>query len=516
MIVQRIDKYLDETFKYIQDIVLSQLYDANIARAKSHSFNGRKFQTGKDKEKFVFSTTTLVRPGVQNNKELIISKDTEMRLTNGMKDLFVKGRNVLINKIGFNDFDSSILEKSIEGEFTSLSTRRERYYKSPKQYRILIPTNDAVRLLGDISGWGYAIDGNLKSDHLIKVKINKNDFHFYSCTNKNAESFLVIDSLNKIHLEEFLKEVNSILLSYAFLKGNYFGSYAYIFTYKANNLKTPVSMMYCCLGESIYGGFPVHSTKPHWLMDYKGLTKYRKGKNGFSKRVGTESLNQYMESFPEGCFSNLCELILNKNGIQRTVVLFISNHKSPVEIKVPTLFVALENITRVLNGNSTSIPKIIDDANAEVEIKNIIKKAAKEINSVKQKYFPQHASQEDKKAYSSDYDRLKGKLNKLNEGTNNKKLTEPFLHFGYHLTPEEGDLIYKKRNTFIHGSDYMPLGSNSEEEFKELFHISLQLQKLIAILLLKASGYSGYILNNVRVYDHITGKKIDEDVFIKI
>lgn len=94
-------------------------------------------------------------------------------------------------------------------------------------------------------------------------------------------------------------------------------------------------------------------------------------------------------------------------------------------------------------------------------------------------------------------------------------MIEPFLNFGYVLSQEE-DLILKHRNKFLHGDDYMSLEEDYEFEFKELFHISMRLQRMIAVLLLKVSDYSGYTLNNAKIYDYISERTIKEDVFVKI
>ena len=72
------------------------------------------------------------------------------------------------------------------------------------------------------------------------------------------------------------------------------------------------------------------------------------------------------------------------------------------------------------------------------------------------------------------------------------------------------------RNKFLHGDDYSKIEESYETEFKELFHISLRLQKLIAVLLLKQAGYSGYILNNAKIHDYITEKELSEEDFVKI
>jgi len=44
----------------------------------------------------------------------------------------------------------------------------------------------------------------------------------------------------------------------------------------------------------------------------------------------------------------------------------------------------------------------------------------------------------------------------------------------------------------------------------------MRLQKLIAILLLKEAGYSGYIINNAKVYQYISEKKLIKPIFVKI
>jgi hypothetical protein len=93
---------------------------------------------------------------------------------------------------------------------------------------------------------------------------------------------------------------------------------------------------------------------------------------------------------------------------------------------------------------------------------------------------------------------------------------EPFKKIGYTLTKEEEDLILISRNKFLHGDNVFGSIEDFDLEFKYLFHISLRLQKLLAILLLKSTDFSGYILNNAKIYDYITEKKLKEYVFIKI
>ena len=77
---------------------------------------------------------------------------------------------------------------------------------------------------------------------------------------------------------------------------------------------------------------------------------------------------------------------------------------------------------------------------------------------------------------------------------NQDKLSKSFESIGYSLTKEDKEAI-KKRNFILHGHL-----SNIKKELVEqrwdMLAVALRLHKLCCILLLKAAGYSGEILNN--------------------
>ena len=95
-----------------------------------------------------------------------------------------------------------------------------------------------VNLYGDFTGWAYSIDGNQVLETLLKLHISETDFHFFTVNKTKNEHYFVIDSTSKIDLNSFLRAANSILLTYAFLKGDYHGKQAYILTYSHSNFKT--------------------------------------------------------------------------------------------------------------------------------------------------------------------------------------------------------------------------------------------------------------------------------------
>lgn len=516
--MSKTDKYLCETLKLIEDISIDQKLKVKVGRTKNHAFNDRVFNFSKGKNSYCFNTTTLIKKGVQTDKEIEVKRETEVKLFNDERQFFTKGKFIIPSKIsypGFGDPNSQPL-KYIEGSINSFSNKSKSFYKNQRRYRIILPIHREINLWGDFTGWHYTIDGKNTFGTLIKLTINKKEFHFFVHKTKEKKYFIVIDAINKQTLEEFQNSANSILLAYAFLKGEYHGKEAYILTYMNNEFKTPSSILSVILGGGIYGGFPIHSTKPHSLFSIKKKTKYKKDENGKIIGVDGDHLKKYMVEFPHESLSKLCELIFNNGGVLRAVILFINNHSATLELKIPMLFVALENITKVLIGGDVSVPKLIEDDKIIKELKAVVKTAVKEINTVERDNKKPTFNTEELKDYKANFSRIKSKFHDFNKGTNNKKLIEPFLNFGYLLSDEEKDLIFVHRNKFLHGDDYMSLEEDYEYEFKELFHISMRLQRMIAVLLLKASEYSGYILNNVRIYDYISEKTIKEDIFIKI
>lgn len=516
--MSKTDKYLSDTLKLIEDIAKEQKFKVTVGKTKGHAFNNREFNFSKANDSYSFNTTTLIRKGVQTDKEIEVKRETEVKLVSEERQLFTKGKYIIPSKISYPGFEDpeSLPIKYIEGSINSISTKNKSFYKRQRCYRIILPVHREINLWGDFTGWHYTVDGKRTFGTLVKLTINNKEFHFFTHKTKDKKHYIVIDSLNKQTLDEFQKTVNSILLAYAFLKGEYHGKEANILTYKNSNFKTPASILSVILGGGIYGGFPVHSTKPHSLVSIKQKTKYKKDKNGKIIGIDDEHLKKYMVEFPHESLSKLCELICNKGGILRAVILFVNNHTATLELKVPTLFVALENVTKVLIGGDVSIPRLVEDEKIIKEIKAIVKASVKGVNTVEKENKQSTFSAEELKDYKATFERIRGKFHDFNKGTNNKKLIEPFANFGYALSEEEENLIIKHRNKFLHGDDYMSLEEDYEFEFKELFHISMRLQRMIAVLLLKASDYSGYILNNARIYDYISEKTIKEDIFIKI
>ncbi|MCD0472505.1 hypothetical protein [Flavobacterium sp. JAS] len=513
-----IDKYLNNSFLLIDKFDVKKRVILQVGKSKNHALNSRPALFEFNGERYILKYKTIVPIGTQHHDELKIRKHSELILNNGNLKIYTEGKDVIPTHISIPDFEKANfigkrLKKVVVSEISSLSTEKKSFYAKDRFYRAIIPLPNEVRLFGNFTGWSFKIDNKSYFETLMKLRISGANFDFYTFK-KEKKNYFVIDSLDILLFNDFMRFVNSILLSYAFLKGKYYGEIAYVFSYSNNKLITPKSLKTLILGGGKYDGFLIHTTNPYSVQKFRIESKSKKNEVG--KIITNDPLRKYMVEFPHENFSKLCELIETKGGILRSVILFVNNNSTTLEMKIPILYVALENITKALFGNNSVVEKLIDNEKIEKEIKGQIKLIVKGINKIKRDNKPSNLLVAEKKAYDATFERIINKFYNYNKGTNNQKLSEPFSLYGYKLTKEEEDLIIIHRNKFLHGDDFSDVNLHYEYEFRELFHISLKLQKLISILLLKASGYSGYILNNTKNYDYISEKNLNESGFIKI
>jgi hypothetical protein len=514
-----IDKYLNDSFILIETLNAKKAVVLQVGKTKNHTLNSRPAFIEFDGKKYNIRYKTIVPIGIQNHKELKIRRQAELLLENKNIKIYAEGKNVIPTNIsipGFDNpnFDNRRLKKLVVSNISALSTVKKSYYKTERLYRAIIPLSKEVRLFGSFTGWSYNVDDKRYFETLMKLEISGFQFDFYTII-KDKKYYFVVDSKQKHKYDNFMRFVNSVLLSYGFLKGDYHGEQAYILSYRNKKLKEPQSLKTIILGGGLYHGFLIHTTNPYNVQKFREQNKVKKDKDG-KIIANNDHLKKYMVEFPAENFSKLCELIESKGGILRSVILFVSNHSTTLEMKIPILYVALENITKAITGSDVETPKLIDNEKIEKEIKKEIKEVAKNINKIKRDNLSPNLTEVEKKDYGATFERILNKFHNFNKGTNNKKLTEPFSLFGYKLTKEEEDLILIHRNKFLHGDDFSDVNLNYEYEFRELFHISLKLEKLIAILLLKASGYNGYILNNAKIYEYISEKSLKENELIII
>lgn len=455
-----------------------------------------------------------------NEADYELKAETELKLSCTSIDYYILGKHILPKHISLPNFDdpavtNTSITKKVISNIHSISNKSKTHYKEAKYYRLLLPVGNTAILMRDFQpSWGIQIDQLNSPDILVKLNIDSQEYHFYT-VKKKKETFLGIDSQSKINYGEFTRVCNSILMTYAFLKGKYFGGEGYLFSYNNKKFENPIGIKTIGYAKSNLKGFELHTISPHKYMKFQEM-KIKKNINGIPQRVNRNTSLEYINEFPTENYSNLCSLISSNGQVLRSIIILINSYSNTLELKIPSLFVALENISKMFTEDDKGKSILIEDNEIVKELKKIARNAKKEVNQLKRDNQPKNLPEADLKAYKANYARICSKLDALNCGTNNKKLSDPFDKFNYKLSQEESDVIFIERNKFLHGDDFLSNDIDYEVEFKELFHISMIVHKLTAVLILKASGFSGHIVNLPKAYSYISNKKVSGKGLLKI
>lgn len=515
-----IQKYIKANLKLLKEFRTDNFGTLTTGNSKKHCFNNLQasIKFGKDIE---LKPESFLSKDLNDHKDIQLRKGAEMKLSCDSINYYVLGSDIIPTNFNFPNFndpevDANSLKKQIIANLHNLSNQSKSHYQKNRFYRFLLPVDKELSLQGNFYPSQYAkIDASASKSFIITIEIEKESYHFFS-TLIEDQNYIVIDTLSKTMLERFTQIVNSIFMTYALLKGTYYGGLAHIFSYNDAELKKPIGIRVFESSETVSKGYEIHTTNPYRYMNFKS-PKFKKDEEGKTIRIGKDTARNYIVEFPMENYSKLCELILKRGSILRSVILIIDCNNSPLELKIPALFVSLEHITKIIVNKSASIiPEIFEDEEIKNQIKKISLDAVKKLNELERETRPKVVSSSEIKERKKNYDRLNNKLHQINYGSNNQKLAEPFDKFGYKLSKEEENALYVQRNKFIHGYDFLISEVDFDKEFKELFHLSFLIHKLCAILLLKLSGYSGYIINLPKTYAYITKQKNSGKGLIKI
>jgi len=170
----------------------------------------------------------------------------------------------------------------------------------------------------------------------------------------------------------------------------------------------------------------------------------------------------------------------------------------PLEIKASTYSVALETIKNI----------IIEDNQEKINPFKSKKVASSTIKILKS---------EIEKIDDSEFNSKESVLNKveqLNQVGNKDSLILSFKLLNLTLTEDDKRCI-NMRNDFLHGR--IPYNSESGDKDNELQHIVYKLHLLVTSLIMKNAGYSGLMLNYIKLVELLYfKKKIEEPLFRRI
>lgn len=402
-------------------------------------------------------------------------------------------RSTLLTNITDNDTD--ILEFTVSGSVSQLSTCPLSGFEG-KYHRVLIPVSKSQFGFDHFARYRYDSDITANNKELIKVQIEDNKFHLFTFK-KDDKIYWAVDSLQKLTLRQFQEFAYSIFNSYSFITGDLHLNEAYFLCSADEVFTEHLELFYSSIRDSLLTGYGIYTTNPYSV--YVPLFRSEE------KEIDHEFVKGWTEKlgwFPEDVFSKLVSLLYKFDSLSRTALIVLEANLQPLELKAASYCIAFEALCHTIKKEfGIDSPNVIDSDLWNNTVKS-------QFSDLIEKLYAEGKVDDDQKRI------LSNKLNNWNQPTNRDSLTAPFKKYSYDLSKDEYKCI-ENRNRFLHGS--LPVDERNEDEaFRELYHIAMTIHKLIYVLILKASDFNGYIINYPKLHQHITGRTIEQELFIEI
>lgn len=313
----------------------------------------------------------------------------------------------------------------------------------------------------------------------LKPILDNSEMHVF-LTERNDSCYLVIQSGSKINSEEMYKRVNAITTTIGFITGNIFGDYHFQITSDDKDFDSFKSFKFGTLDDTKYSFYRIVNNK--WVQSYDLMNKYEY--QHYAQELLEKSVSDptsYYDNKPVNAtvFNNLVNLCYNNNDIAISASMLLEGSMFNIKYQPSIFHVALEAITSALMRDTQQKAKpIIDNDKYQKKVKPFLVNV---LNGIKE--LPEEA----KTIYIK-------KLESFNSPPNQDKLRTLFNEYGFILSEEDIKAI-KLRDFTFHGHLSHILKESAEPEWG-IYAVALRLHKLCCILLLKAAGYTGRILNN--------------------
>lgn len=287
----------------------------------------------------------------------------------------------------------------------------------------------------------------------IRLFVEKNEIAFYYAKADDDQWYYVFRAIRPIDYEVFRKIIDTTMTAYALISGYYMADSIFFFSQKSEKIED-------------------------LTYRYENL---KKTINTESPLVGGHFFNDIAESrykLTGKQFNDLVALLYTHEECNRAAMLLFTANKESGCAKGALGAVALETISNVICRELA--PKSI--VNDKKIIRGIVHKLKQVIKSYRDGLTPDQI------------DALYKKIVVINTIPNTTKFLEAFNIVGIKLEEEE---IYclKNRNLFLHGS--LPKRNQdvglSESELIDL--VSNRIVMLSAMLLLKKTGYTGFVVD---------------------
>jgi len=334
---------------------------------------------------------------------------------------------------------------------------------------------------------GYRDEKLLHTMGAFFFQVNGKDFVLHERKFRD-KYYLFIDSLKKINLEEFSDISHSVMISYGFLSADFHQDESFTVKSDTSNFSSVYDLHYLQLRPSL-------SSHETCNPIYKNPYRYTKDESII------DSVGKQLTIVDSDFFSKLSTKVHVDKDYAILILLILEANTSSLILRPAGYSVALEKLTNVIVEENKGLKPIPD--------KELSERFRKELSTtlVNLKTEIEKVGNEDSIII------LQKNIDKINNPTNRDKLTKPFEIYSIELNDDDIDAI-ENRNNFLHGRNIKI--KEGSDEFIEIWSISMRLNKLINILILKHIGYSGYIINHLKHNEASLGYKVNENLFEKI
>ena len=365
-------------------------------------------------------------------------------------------------------------QSSSTGEITNLKSKS--FDDSTGIHRAIIPKPESHNFpIRYIKSEGFNVGSRVRVAGYISIKINKKKFGFYDYKVNGVES-LVIENYDNLPSNHFENYISAIIYCFGIVGGQLFRDEVFILKYANLNFEKVIGFNYKKLEDS-KSGIPALDPQLYWQLSE------------------TNKIRPYLE---KEVFENLVNKSLNDLRLYRATKIMSESCQYPIEIKASTYSVTLETVKNI----------IIEDNGEKINPFKIKKKASKTIKELKKIVDTIPESEFNSKKM------VLNKLEQINQVGNKDSLLLSFKLLGIELSEDDKRCI-NMRNDFLHGR--IPFDIENDPKAYELHHIVYKLHLLVCSLILKYSGFSGLMLNNIKLAGLLHfGKKLNEPLFRKI
>lgn len=372
-----------------------------------------------------------------------------------------KGVNIM--NMSFRDS-----EYYIKGNIRVLHSENLKAHEN--YYRAIMPISNTPH--EDITRFfktsGFKVDQYLKFGGLIRIEAF--DIFEYNCKN---QTYLIVDSRNKLKFEDFEQLYKKIIYCYSFIIGHLFREEVYYFAYEKPEFQGITEFGY----ESEDRTVRSFST----IIPYRLISALKK-----NQQFGETRLSQLQ-------FDKIFKEVNTHPELFRCVILMTEAGNLPLELKTSIYSVCIETMRNLIKERNKNRIKPFKKKSKSREF---IKSVKSILADIPDEEFNSRES-------------IVKKIENINQIGNTESFIETFNSQEINLSEDDIKAL-KMRNEFLHGR----IPFDSYEDDSELRYISDKLFQLVSYLIFKYCGYSGYVLNQANLRLLLNNKKLQDEKFV--